>query len=187
MESTFEIILRTAAVYLFIILALRLFGKKELAQLSVIDLVFILLISNSVQNAMVGADNSLTGGIIAAGTLFVFNFVLKFILYRSKKVSGLLQGEPVLLIHNGNVIGDNLEKEKITLDELHAVIREHGISQIKDVNLAVLETDGNIRYFSYRVVVIPNTFSKHASCRIDNIDHIGSVCFRKPYFLGDFV
>jgi len=148
MEPLFEIILRTAAVYLFIILALRLFGKKELAQLSVIDLVFILLISNSVQNAMVGPDSSLLGGIIAAGTLFLFNFILKFILYRNKKVSEFLQGEPVMLIHKGNVIEENLKKEKITLDELNASIREHGIANIENVDLAVLETDGNISILS---------------------------------------
>lgn len=148
MESSLEIILRTAAVYLFIIIALRLFGKKELAQLSIIDLVFILLISNSVQNAMVGPDNSLPGGLIAAGTLFILNFILKFILFRSKKISKLFQGNPAMLVHKGNVIEENLKKEQITLEELTAALREHGIARIEDVDLAVLETDGNISILS---------------------------------------
>lgn len=91
-----EIILRTLAVYVFMILAIRLFGKKELAQLSVIDLVFILLISNSVQNAMVGPGSTLSGGLIAAGSLFLANFTLKRLFYRSKFFSKMVQGESLL-------------------------------------------------------------------------------------------
>src|SRR3954469_5991390 len=96
-NQSLEIVLRSVAVYVFIVLAIRLFGKKELTQLSVTDLVFILLISNSVQNAMVGPDSSLQGGIIAAGSLFVVNFILKRYVYKSKKFGKLLQGEPVML------------------------------------------------------------------------------------------
>src|SRR5204863_5731651 len=88
---------KSVAVYLFVVIAIRLFGKKELAQLSVIDLVFILLISNSVQNAMVGADTSLVGGVLAASSLFLVNFVLKYFLFRSKSFSNIIQGSPVLL------------------------------------------------------------------------------------------
>ena len=84
-EEYLSIVLRSVIVYLFIVIAIRLFGKKEIAQLSVIDLVFILLISNSVQNAMVGPSTSLEGGLIAALSLFAVNFILKQILYRSKK------------------------------------------------------------------------------------------------------
>src|SRR5436190_11167943 len=127
MTQLADIFLRTAGVYLFIILALRLFGKKELAQLSVIDLVFILLISNSVQNAMVGPDSSLLGGLIASGTLFLLNFILKRISYRSERVTQFLQGKPVLLIHEGKIIPENLAKEKISVEELRAALREHGI------------------------------------------------------------
>src|SRR5476649_2158247 len=86
-----EIVFRALAVYLFIIIAIRVFGKKELAQLSVIDLVFILLISNAVQNAMVGPDTSLVGGLIAAGALFAANFTLKNILYRNERLNKLIQ------------------------------------------------------------------------------------------------
>ena len=94
-----EVVVRAIAVYIFMIIAIRIFGKKELAQLSVIDLVFILLISNAVQNAMVGPDTSLDGGLVAAGSLFAVNYTLKRILYKSKKLSSLLQGEAMPLIY----------------------------------------------------------------------------------------
>lgn len=143
-----EIVLRTVAVYVFMILAIRIFGKKELAQLSVIDLVFILLISNSVQNAMVGPDTSLDGGLIAAGALFLVNFTLKQILYRSKKISDFIQGESLLLIYEGVVNTENCKKAEITIHELEAAVREHGARDIQRVDLAVLEVDGNISVIS---------------------------------------
>ena len=143
-----DVIFRSTVIYLFIVAALRLFGKKELAQLSVIDLVFILLISNSVQNAMVGPETTLQSGIIAAATLFAINFLFKYFLFRSQKLSKLVQGEPVMLIHEGNVIEHNLKRERMTLQELEAAVREHGIENISDVNLAVLEVDGNISILS---------------------------------------
>ncbi|MFM7218095.1 MAG: DUF421 domain-containing protein [Flavobacteriales bacterium] len=148
MHPFLEIILRSAAVYVFILLAIRLFGKKELSQLSVIDLVFILLLSNSVQNAMVGADSSLTGGIIAAGTLFIINNLLKELLFRSRSLSKLLEGEPVLLVHHGVILEENLKREKISIAELKAAAREHGVALLDEVDLAVLETDGNISILS---------------------------------------
>jgi len=143
-----EIILRTLAVYTFMILALRIFGKKELAQLSVIDLVFILLISNSVQNAMVGPDTSLDGGLIAAGSLFLANYTLKHILYRNKKISELVQGEAILLIYEGEANMINCKKAEITIEELEAAVREHGARDIQKVDLAILEVDGNISIIS---------------------------------------
>jgi uncharacterized membrane protein YcaP (DUF421 family) len=148
MHPLLEVVFRTVTVYLFVILALRIFGKKELSQLSVIDLVFILLISNSVQNAMVGPDATLTGGLVAAGSLFLLNFLLKNLLYRSPRISRLLQGEPVLLVHRGKILKANLEREKISFEELQTVIREHGVPGIDDVDLAVLEPDGNISILS---------------------------------------
>lgn len=143
-----EIILRTLAVYVFMIVAIRIFGKKELAQLSVIDLVFILLISNAVQNAMVGPDTSLNGGLIAAGSLFLANFTLKQILYRSKSFNKLIQGESILLIYDGTPNVENCKKAEITIEELEAAVREHGARDIQKVDLAVLEVDGNISVIS---------------------------------------
>lgn len=148
-----QIIISTVAVYLFIIIAIRLFGKKELSQLSVVDLVFILLISNSVQNAMVGSNSTLAGGLIAAGALFVVNYLFKLILYRFPKVNRIVEGETLMLIYKGKLIHKNIEKAKLSIDEIMEAIREHGVSRISEVDLAVLEVDGNIS-------VLSNEFSR---------------------------
>lgn len=139
-----EIIFRSLTVYLFIVLAIRFFGKKELSQLSVTDLVFILLISNSVQNAMVGPSNSLDGGIVAALSLFVANYLLKKILFKNKAVSELIQGKPVLLIYKGEVQDHHLNALEISLEELKAAVREHGCDDLAKVEMAMMEVDGNI-------------------------------------------
>lgn len=143
-----QIVLRCLAVYFFVIIAIRIFGKKELAQLSVTDLVFILLISNAVQNAMVGSDSTLQGGLVAAISLFIFNFILKRIFYRNKRLSELIQGKSELLIYNGKLQEHNLKKSEITLEELEAAVREHGVKDIQHVDLAILEVDGNISVIS---------------------------------------
>ena len=148
MNDYLEIILRTLAVYLFIVIAIRMFGKTELAQLSVTDLVFILLISNSVQNAMVGESATLSGGLTAALSLFVLNYLIKRLTFKSKTLTTLLQGEPVMLVHGGKIIKRHLEKVMITEDELLAAAREHGVESIDKVDLAVLEADGNISILS---------------------------------------
>lgn len=142
------IIIRAVIIYLFVVIAIRVFGKKELAQLSVTDLVFILLISNAVQNAMVGPDTSLIGGVVAAFGLFVMNFILKFLLYKSKRLSNFLQGNPILLIYKGEIQEHNLRRAEITLDELQAAVREHGVKDVQHVDLAMLEVDGNISIIS---------------------------------------
>jgi len=139
---------KSSLIYVFIVAAIRLFGKKELAQLSVIDLVFILLISNAVQNAMVGNDNTVQGGIAAALGLFIVNYIFKFISFRSAGFSKALQGEAVLLIYEGKMIEKNLEKAMITKEEVEAAVREHGVEHCADVNLAVMEVDGNISVIS---------------------------------------
>jgi uncharacterized membrane protein YcaP (DUF421 family) len=144
-----HIIISSVSIYLFIIVAIRLFGKKELSQLSVIDLVFILLISNSVQNAMVGSNTTLLGGLAAAGALFITNYIFKQFLYRYPKFSKLVQGEAVMLIYNGNLSHKNIVKSKITENEIMEAIREHGVSRIEDVDLAMLEVDGNISVLSH--------------------------------------
>jgi uncharacterized membrane protein YcaP (DUF421 family) len=143
-----QVILRSMAVYFFIVIAIRVFGKKELAQLSVIDLVFILLISNAVQNAMVGADTSLPGGLVAAAALFITNYILKRILYKSKNLNNLLEGKAILLIYKGELQEHNLKHAEISLEELEAAVREHGVQDIQKVDLAMLEADGNISVIS---------------------------------------
>jgi uncharacterized membrane protein YcaP (DUF421 family) len=144
-----HIIFSSTIIYLFIIIAIRLFGKKELSQLSIADLVLILLISNAVQNAMVGSDTSLTGGLVAATVLFIVNFILKFAFYRFPRFGRLIQGEALLLIYKGKLNFENIQKAKITLDEIKESIREHGVASIEEVNLAVLEMDGNISILSH--------------------------------------
>jgi uncharacterized membrane protein YcaP (DUF421 family) len=150
-----NILVSTSVIYVFITIAIRIFGKKELSQLSVLDLVFVLLISNAVQNAMVGSDSSLWGGLIAATTLFVLNYVFKYLLFRSGKLTHLLEGEPLVLVSNGKIIDGNLRKLKITFNELLEAVREHGVADIKDVNLAMFEVDGNIS-------ILSNDYSKRS-------------------------
>jgi len=148
LEGYLKIMLTSSAVYLFIVIAIRLFGKKELAQLSIIDLAFILLISNSVQNAMVGSDSSLTGGLVAASSLFLINYLFKYLLYRFPKLGDIVQGAELILIYKGKLNMSNMTKARITHEELLEAVREHGVSEIAEVDLAVLEIDGNISIIS---------------------------------------
>ena len=148
MEGYLIIALKSMAVYVFIVAAIRVFGKKEFAQLSIIDLVFILLISNSVQNAMVGADSSLEGGLVAAFSLFLMNYVFKKISLFSTGFSKAVEGDPIMLIYQGEVKLDGLKKAQISVDQLNAVVREHGVERVELVNLAMFEVDGNISVLS---------------------------------------
>jgi uncharacterized membrane protein YcaP (DUF421 family) len=143
-----RIIISSVAVYFFIILAIRLFGKKELAQLSVYDLVFILLISNAVQNAMVGSDSTLLGGLVAAASLFLVNYIIKRVQYRFPIFGKAMQGEALMLVFKGKILSSHLKSAMITEDELLEVIREHGVASVSEVDLAVLEVDGNISILS---------------------------------------
>lgn len=143
-----DIILRSIAVYIFMLIAIRIFGKKELSQLNTADIILILLISNSVQNAMVGSNSSLEGGLVAALVLFVLNFILKKIMFRSKTITQLVQDKPEILIHDGIIDFKTLAKLEISSPELEEVIREHGIQHFTDVKLAMLEIDGNISVIS---------------------------------------
>lgn len=128
--------------------AIRIFGKKELSQLSVIDLVFILLISNSVQNAMVGSDTSVQGGMAAALGLFLCNSIFRFFLRKSGKFSKLVQGESIILVHNGVALQSGLKAAGMTLLEVEMTAREHGVNSIEEADLIVLEVDGNLSVLS---------------------------------------
>jgi uncharacterized membrane protein YcaP (DUF421 family) len=145
-----RIIGSTLTIYLFIIIAIRLFGKKELAQLSVFDLVFILLISNAVQNAMVGDDTTLGGGLVAAGSLFIVNYLMKYLQYLFPSFGRLIQGEALMLVYKGKINESHLHQAKISHEELMEAVREHGISTIAEVDLAILEVDGNISVLSHQ-------------------------------------
>lgn len=148
MNPYIDITLRSVAVYFFMIIALRIFGKKELSQLNTADVILILLISNSVQNAMVGANTSLYGGIIAAFSLFLINSIFKKVMLKSKFIKELVQDKPEVLIHNGKIEFKTLARLGITSEELEEAMREHGIEYYKDVKLAMFEIDGNISIIS---------------------------------------
>jgi uncharacterized membrane protein YcaP (DUF421 family) len=139
-----EIPLRTAIVYGIVLIGVRLAGKREIGQMTSFDLVLLLLLSNAVQNAMTGPDNSLTGGVEAALTLFVLNVGIVYAAFRLPSVQRGLGGSATLLINNGHIIRENLKHELITEDELLAALREHGCVSPTDVALAVLEVDGSI-------------------------------------------
>lgn len=148
MNPYLDIIIRSGAVYFFMVIALRLFGKKELSQLNTSDVILILLISNSVQNAMVGNNTTLTGGLIAAAVLFIINFILKKLMFRYRSFSDLLQQKPEILIHDGTLDFKILSRLNITSEELREAMREHGIEYFSQVKLAMLEVDGNISIIS---------------------------------------
>lgn len=130
------------------VIALRVFGKKELSQLNTADIILILLISNSVQNAMVGNNTSLYGGMVAALALFIINFIFKKIMLNSKFIKSLVQDKPEILIHDGKIEFKTLARLGITSEELREAMREHGVEFFKDVKLAMFEIDGNISVIS---------------------------------------
>ncbi|AXI02381.1 DUF421 domain-containing protein [Aquirhabdus parva] len=143
-----DVALRSLAVYLFMLIAIRLTGKKELSQLNTTDVVLILLISNAVQNAMVGANTSLSGGLLAAGVLFLANYLLKKVMFKNKKLRNIISEHPEILIHDGIVNTEILDKLGISHDEIKEAMREHGVDKLTDVKLAMLEIDGNISIIS---------------------------------------
>lgn len=148
MNEYLDIILRSTAVYLFMVLAIRLTGRKELSQLNTSDVVLILLISNAVQNAMVGPDTSLAGGLAAAAALFLLNFILKKFLFRNKVLRELVLQKPEVLIHDGKLDRKAMDRLDISPDELLEAMREHGVETYKQVKLAMFEIDGNISIIS---------------------------------------
>lgn len=143
-----DIIFRSIAVYFFMTIALRIFGKKELSQLNTADIILILLISNSVQNAMVGPDTSLWGGLVAALVLFVINFIIKKLTRKYKIFGELLLDKPEVLIHNGKLDFKTLSKLDISNEELKEAMREHGVEHFTEVKLCMLEIDGTISIIS---------------------------------------
>lgn len=144
MNEYLDIVLRSLAVYLFMVIAIRLTGRKELSQLNTSDVVLILLISNAVQNAMVGPDTTLQGGLLAAAALFLANFLLKKFLFRNRKLREFILQKPEVLVHDGKVDQAALHKLDLSLDELREAMREHGVEDFYHVKLAMFEMDGNI-------------------------------------------
>lgn len=137
-------LLRSAAVYVFLLLAFRLTGKRQVGQLTPYDLIVLLIISNVLQNAAIGKDDSLGGGLLGAVTILALNWVVTEITYRSKRARRILEAEPTMLIHNGRVLRDNLARERVTIEDLLAALRRNGLVEPDEVRFAVLEDNGAI-------------------------------------------
>ena len=138
------ITVRTIVVYGAVFAGLRLMGKRELGQMTVFDLVVILLIANAVQNAMVGPDSSLQGGLLAAAVLLVANRGLAVVRVRLGRWGRLIEGTPTILVQDGRYVDASMRKEEVEPEEVEEAVREHGIDSVQKVKLAVLEIDGSI-------------------------------------------
>ena len=143
-QPWWEFPVRALLVYGFLLVVLRLTGKRQVGQLSPFDLVLLLVLSNAVQNSMNAGDNTVASGFLLAGTLVAINSLVSFLTFRSKKVEGFVEGEPLILVHNGKVLKAVLAEEKVTQHELMASLRAAGLASVDEVHLAILETNGHI-------------------------------------------
>jgi uncharacterized membrane protein YcaP (DUF421 family) len=150
--SILEKMLRPIIVYVFLVLVLRLAGKRELAQLNPFDLVVLLTLSNTVQNAIIGNDNSVVGGVIGASTLLAMNYLVVRFLYRHETLDRVVEGEPDYLVRKGRVLEDRLARELISRAELEVAARRQGIGSLDDVEEAVIEPGGSIVFTPRRPV-----------------------------------
>jgi uncharacterized membrane protein YcaP (DUF421 family) len=142
-----EKVIRPLIVYAALILMLRLFGKRELAQLNPYDLVVLLTISNTVQNAIIGNDNSVTGGLLGALTLLLFNLIVVRFLYRHEKIDRLIEGNETVLVEDGKVIQNALDRELITLYQLEEMAHKQGFESLSEVQKCILEPGGTLAMF----------------------------------------
>jgi uncharacterized membrane protein YcaP (DUF421 family) len=139
-----EIVVRTAIVYLFLIVVIRISGKREVGQMSILELIVVLVISDAVQNSMVGENTTIWGGLVAVLTLLGLDAALKMLTHRSRRVRHLIAGEPRLLVRDGRLLTKALDEEHIEAEEVRTAVRAHGLARVEDVRLAVLEVDGTI-------------------------------------------
>ncbi len=139
-----EFIFRGIVIYFFLLVLLRVTGKRQISQMSPYDLVLLLILSNAVQNAMNAGDNSLTGGIISAVTLVAVNYLIGVLTYKSKHVERLVEGRAQIIVHDGKLFEDVMSEASITRDELDSTLRESGFFDLKEVRLAILENNGKI-------------------------------------------
>src|ERR1035437_4621508 len=147
-----EKILRPLIIYAFLVIGLRLAGKRELAQLNPFDLVVLLTLSNTVQNAIIGDDTTVTGGLIGAATLFIVNFLVVRFLYNHKKLDEMVEGKEDVLIEHGKIREENLGKEVMTLPELETAAHRQGFGSLEDVDRAVIEPGGTITFIGKKPV-----------------------------------
>jgi uncharacterized membrane protein YcaP (DUF421 family) len=138
------LIIRSIAVYLFLMVALRLAGRRELGQMTTFDLILLLILSNAVQNSINAGDNSLGGGFVSAVTLLALNWVVGFLTYRVPFLERLIIGRPICIVKDGRVYKRALRREQITLEELRSALRKQNIMRISDCKKVVLEPDGTL-------------------------------------------
>lgn len=148
-HTLLDIAIRTTVVYLALLVGIRLTGQRQLGQMTPFDLVLLLIIANAVQNAMVGQDTSLVGGLVAAGVLLVWHQVINRIRRANRRIGKVLAGEGIMLINDGRVLAEHVDRAGLTADELFQALREHGVPSVSDVRLAVLEADGSISVIRY--------------------------------------
>lgn len=139
-----EFVLRGIIVYIFLLVLLRTTGKRQVGQLAPFDLVLLLVLSNAVQNSMNGGDNSITAGVLLSVTLVGLNGLIGWATWKSKRIEALVEGRPQLIIHNGVVYQDVIDKARLTHHEIEAALRSSGCGSIADVQFAVLENNGQI-------------------------------------------
>lgn len=148
--SVAEKLVRSVVVYLFLLVAFRLCGKRQLGQLSAFDLVVLLIISNVVQNAVIGNDNSLGGGLIGATAILLLNLIVAYVTFRFKRADRVVEHSPTVLVRHGRVLRDNLRRERLGPRDLRAALRHHGVVSIRDIRYAFLEEDGHVSVITGR-------------------------------------
>ena len=139
-----EFVLRGSLMYTFVLVLIRISGKRQIGQLAPFDLVLLLILSNAVQNAMNAGDNSVQGGMISACTLVALNYFVGWLTFKSKFLEGIIEGHPVVLIHNGHINHKSMNSVRMTIHELNSALRAAGCAGPHDVQTAILENGGNI-------------------------------------------
>src|SRR5437588_6766157 len=143
-HTLLDVAIRTSVIYLALLVGLRVTGKRQLAQMSTFDFVLLLIISNAVQNAMVGPDTSLVGGLVAAAVLMSWHWLINTARLRSRRLAKLIAGEGIMLIYHGKILDEHCRRAGVTRDEVLQALREHGVARADDVLFAGLEPDGAI-------------------------------------------
>jgi uncharacterized membrane protein YcaP (DUF421 family) len=139
-----EKVVRSAVVYVFLLIAFRIAGKRQLGMMTPFDLVVVLIISNVVQNALIGNDNSLGGGLLGATAILLFNAVVAWFTFRYKGVERIVENTPTVLVKHGRLVRENLRRERFSLPELRMALRQAGVVSLRDVRYAILEEDGEL-------------------------------------------
>jgi uncharacterized membrane protein YcaP (DUF421 family) len=147
-----EKVVRSVGVYLFLLVAFRVAGKRQLGQFTAFDLVVLLLISNVLQNAAIGSDNSLGGGLVGASVIIALNWMVAWLTFRHKRLERMVENVPTVLVKHGQVLHTNLDREHMSMPELRAALRKEGIMTMSEVRYAILEEDGHVSVIPRRSV-----------------------------------